>query len=73
MNSISSRGSSKIFNKAFWDSIFNLSASEIITTLFLTSGVEIDRFSFSSRIRSIDISFALGSFILRYGLTFFFL
>jgi hypothetical protein len=65
INKISSRGSSKIFNNAFWDSVFNFSAWDIITNLFLISGVDMARFDFNSRIKSIVISFALGSWILR--------
>lgn len=60
MKRISSLGSSKIFNRAFCDSTFNFSACDMMTTLFLTSGVEIASSDFNSRIKSMVISFALG-------------
>ncbi len=65
MNKISSFGSSRILSKAFWDSRFSFSASETITTFFESSGAEIERFDLSSRIKSIVISFARGSFTFR--------
>lgn len=50
-----------VYSNAFWDSMLSLSASDIIMTLFLISGVEIDSSSFNSLICSIVISLALGS------------